>query len=191
MDAIFLLKKKTLITIFFNLFLIQLIFAQDPPIKGIVVDNNNLPLEFASVALLRPIDSVMISFAITDSNGEFKITDSPSGEYLLQIYLTSYLPFYKNIDYINKEIDLKTITLNPNVEQLNEVTITAVIPVQIKKDTISYNANSFKIHHDDNIEDLLKKLPGVELDENGSIISQGNKSQKFMLTEKNSLVETL
>lgn len=183
-NYIFSLQKKISLLISLFLFTIQICFAQAPSIKGIVIDDTNTPLEFASVALLKHQDSVMVSFAYTDGKGEFEITDSPSGTFLLQIYLTGCSPFYKNINFENKTIDLKTITLTPNIEQLNEVTITAVIPVQIKKDTIAYNANSFKIHHDDNIEDLLKKLPGIELDSDGSIVSQGNQITKIYVDGK-------
>ncbi|SDW53546.1 Outer membrane receptor proteins, mostly Fe transport [Lutibacter oricola] len=177
-------KNKTIKLLFAFSFLAQIIFAQEPSIKGIVVDDVNTPLEFASVALLKPQDSVMVSYSITDSKGQFEILDSPSGEFLMQIYFSGFLPYYTTINFKNEVIDLKSIQLKSNVESLNEVTITAVIPVQIKKDTIAYNANSFKIHHDDNIEDLLKKLPGVELDGEGNLSSQGNEITKIYVDGK-------
>ncbi len=81
-------------------------------------------------------------------------------------------------------IDLKSIQLKTNIEQLDEVTITAVVPIQIKNDTTAYNVSSFKIHHDDTIEDLLKKLPGIELDTDGSIKAQGNDITKIYVDGK-------
>ncbi|WP_298363498.1 outer membrane beta-barrel protein [uncultured Lutibacter sp.] len=175
--------KLPYIFILFCLFF-QTTFSQSSVIKGIVLDESTLPLEFTSVALLKLQDSTMVTFTVTDEKGQFEISDSPQGEFLLQFYMSGFTPLYKKINFKNQLIDLKTITLKYSVEQLNEVTITAVVPVQIKKDTVAYNADSFKIHHDDNIEDLLKKLPGVELNSDGSIISQGNEITKIFVDGK-------
>ncbi|WP_111706220.1 outer membrane beta-barrel protein [Lutibacter citreus] len=178
-------SKRQPIYIFFLFCLFyQVTFAQSAVIKGIVLDEYKLPLEFTSVALLQPQDSTMVTFTVTDEMGKFEISDSPQGEFLLQFYMSGFTPHYEKINFKNQLIDLNNITLKFNIEQLNEVTITAVVPVQIKKDTVSYNANSFKIHHDDNIEDLLKKLPGVELNSDGSIVSQGNEITKIFVDGK-------
>jgi len=177
-------KNKTIFLIFLLSIIFQCTFSQNYTIKGTVVDDTNTPLEFASVALLQPKDSVMISFAMTGSKGEFELSDSHSGIFTLQIYLIGYTPHYHTIVPNNKVIDLKKIALTPSIEQLSEVTITAVIPVQIKKDTIAFNPKAFKIHHDDTIEDLLKKLPGIELDNQGNVISQGNEVTKIYVDGK-------
>lgn len=162
----------------------QVNFAQRAVIKGTVLDESTLPLEYTSVALLKTQDSTMVTFTVTNDKGQFQITDSPQGEFLLQFYMNGFVPHYEKIDFKNQLIELNSIALKFNVEQLNEVTITAVVPVLIKKDTIIYNADSFKIHHDDNIEDLLKKLPGIELNSDGSIISQGNEVTKIFVDGK-------
>ena len=177
-------RNKTSFFIVLLLFLSQFSFSQNPLVKGTVVDETTTPLEFVSVTLLHPIDSTMVSYTITDSKGEFELTDCPSGKFLLQIYLTAHTPNYQLIEFKNEVIDLKKIILKATIEQLSEVTITAVIPIQIKKDTIAYNPKYFKVHHDDNIEDLLKKLPGIELDNQGNIISQGNEVTKIYVDGK-------
>lgn len=182
--ALFSLNTHTLKFIFILIFINQSFFAQEKNIEGQIVDKNNLPLEYASVALLRVVDSVMISFTVSDDKGYFKIVDASEGTFLLQVYSTGFLPYSKIISYKNESINLKTIKLAINVQQLEEVTITAIVPVQIKKDTISFNANFFKIHHDDNIEDLLKKLPGIEFDSDGSIKAQGNDITKIYVDGK-------
>lgn len=177
-------RNKKSFLIFLLLIPFQFIFSQNPIIKGFVVDETKTPLEFASVALLQPQDSVMVSFAITGSKGEFELTDSPTGTFLLQIYLIGHAPYYHKIEFKNKTIDLRTVILKATFEELNEITITAVIPVQIKNDTIVFNPKSFKIHHDDTIKDLLKKLPGIELDNQGNIFSQGNEVTKIYVDGK-------
>ncbi len=158
--------------------------AQDNGILGTITDESNLPLEFASIALLKPIDSFMISFAVSNEKGKFKINDAPNGDFVLQIYLTGFYPFYKNISLTNQNIDLKTVVLKTNIQQLNEVTITSVVPIQIKQDTVAYNANSFRVHHDDNIEDLLNKLPGIEVGIDGVVEAQGNEITKIYVDGK-------
>lgn len=162
----------------------QLFYAQNLIVKGTVYDQENNPLQFASVALLKPADSIMVSFSITDDQGNFKLDDGRPGKYILQIYLSSFHPFYKNIELKNQTIDLKKISLETNVQALDEITITAHVPIQIKQDTLVFNASSFKIHPDDNIEDLLKKLPGLELNADGTLKSQGNEITKIYVDGK-------
>ena len=185
MVLVFLIKNNKLCTFVLTFFLFApFLLAQQNAINGFILDETNNPLEFASVTLLKTKDSIAEAFSFTNEKGAFTIADIQSDHYILQVYLTGFLPFYQNIEYKNQSIDLKNISLKTAVNKLNEVTITAVIPVQIKKDTISYNASSFKIHHDDNIEDLLKKLPGIELDNQGNIVSQGNEVTKIYVDGK-------
>jgi len=154
------------------------------PITGTIINPQKEPLEFVSVALLNPKDSTMINFTTTDIKGNFKIIETSKDSILIQLFSTGYLPYFKNIVYKNKPIDLKTIVLKESVDLLDEVIISAVIPIEIKKDTISFNANSFKINPDDTIEELLKKLPGLELESDGKIIAQGNEVTKIFVDGK-------
>lgn len=153
-------------------------------VKGTVRSIDNQDLEYASVALLNPSDSVLVSFAYTDKQGKFEVNEIDTGKFLLHIYLGGYNPYFKEIVLQNKLLDLGVIILNDNFEQLDEITISAVIPVQIKNDTIAFNASSFKINHDDNIEDLLAKLPGLELSTDGTIRAYGNEITKLFVDGK-------
>ncbi|PQJ75637.1 outer membrane beta-barrel protein [Polaribacter gangjinensis] len=159
-------------------------YSQKTGIKGIITDTTKQPLEMVSVALLNPKDSTLVSFASTDKTGNFFITDVPSGSFLLQINLLGYKAFSKQITYQNNLIDLQTIVLNDDVNTLNEIVIAALIPIQIKKDTVSFNASSFKVNFDDNIESLLKKLPGIEINSEGKVVSQGTVVTKIMIDGK-------
>lgn len=173
-----------LLTIFF-FFLAPLLFAQkDASISGKVTSPQNEPLEYASVALLNPKDSTMVNFTTTDKDGAFKIIEDSRDSLLIQIHSTGFKSYFNNLVYENKPIDLKTIILAEDVGLLDEVTISAVVPIQIKKDTVSFNASSFKVNPDDNLESLLEKLPGMEVDENGNMIAQGNEVTKIYVDGK-------
>ena len=153
-------------------------------IIGKVVSPENDPLELVSVALLNPKDSTLVNFTTTDIKGDFKIAEDSRDTLLLQLFSTGYLSYFKTIIYKKELTDLKTIKLEEDIKMLDEVVITAVIPVQIKKDTIGFNASSFKINHDDTIEELLGKLPGVEIDIDGKIVAQGNEITKIFVDGK-------
>ena len=177
--------RITCILIFFSFFISNKIFGQSPgTIIGKVATPENDPLELVSVALLNPKDSTLVNFTTTDIKGEFKIAEDSRDTLLLQLFSTGYLSYFKNIIYKKELTDLKTIMLEEDIKMLDEVVITAVIPVQIKKDTVGYNASSFKIHHDDTIEELLNKLPGVEIESDGKVIAQGNEITKIYVDGK-------
>jgi hypothetical protein len=158
--------------------------SQTPSIKGVVMNTQKEPLEFVSVVLMHPKDSTMITFTTTDIKGSFEIKEKAKDSVLLQLFSTGYIPYFKNIVYKNESIDFGTITLEENIGMLDEVVITAVVPMQIKKDTIAFNASSFKVNYDDNIEELLKKLPGMEIDSDGKVIAQGNEVAKIFVDGK-------
>ncbi|WP_179338495.1 outer membrane beta-barrel protein [Winogradskyella ludwigii] len=175
--------SKFLILVF--LVLSNVLFSQSsPPIKGIVITENKAPIEFVSVALLRQKDSTFINNTITDIKGEFVILDTPKDSLLLQFSYLGYVTHFENVYYKNKPIDLGDVILKEDSYELDAVTISAVIPIQIKEDTIAFNANSFKVNSSDNLETLLKKLPGLEIESNGKVIAQGNQVTKIYVDGK-------
>lgn len=159
------------------------VFGQNYGIKGTVTDEFKTPLEMVSVAVLSPKDSTFLSYTTTDIKGFFHLNDIPKDSILVQFNLLGFSPFSKKIVYKNKLIDLKTIVLKEDISSLDEIIIAAVVPIQIKKDTVSFNANSFKVNYDDNIEGLLSKLPGIEIEE-GKIVTQGTTVTKIMIDGK-------
>ena len=167
------------------LFLSNNLFGQSaPPIKGIVVSENKTPIEYVSVALLKQNDSTFINYTITDAKGEFVILDAPKDSLLLQFSYLGYITHFENINYLNKPIDIGEVILKEEAYELDAVTLSAVIPIQIKEDTIAFNANSFKVNASDNLETLLKKLPGLEIESNGKVIAQGNQVTKIYVDGK-------
>lgn len=158
-------------------------FSQSLGIKGIVVDETKVPLEMVSVALISPKNNAFLNYTTTDTKGAFLLENIPKDTIILQLNLLGFKPFSKKIVYQKKIIHLKTIILKEDVSLLDEIVIAAVIPVQIKKDTVSFNANSFKVNYDDNIEGLLNKLPGIEVEE-GKVIAQGTTVTKIYVDGK-------
>ena len=179
----------TKLTLFISLILfatsITLAFAQDNiAVKGKILGYGEEPLEYVSVAVLQQSDSTYVNSTITDANGDFSIYELPKDSLLIQINYVSYKPYFKSIVFNNQLIDLKTITLEEDDNALDEVVITVSAPIQIKNDTIAYNANSFKINPGDNIEGLLKKLPGIELDSDGKVLAQGEPVTRIFVDGK-------
>jgi hypothetical protein len=157
--------------------------GQSSGIKGVVTDETNVPLEMVSVALLSPIDNSFLSYTTTDEKGVFFLNDVPKDTIVIQLNLLGFKMFSKKLIYKKELIDLKTIILKEDIDVLDEIVITAAIPIQIKKDTVSFNANSFKVNYDDNIEGLLNKLPGIEIEE-GKVIAQGTTVTKIFVDGK-------
>ena len=153
-------------------------------ISGRVIDEEKNPLEFASVAVLNAADSTLVSYTSTDIKGNFKVKEISVGKRIFQINLLGYQVYQKTIDFKGKSLDYGTITLKEADNTLDEVNITAVIPITIKKDTMAFNAKAFKVRVDDNVEDLLKKLPGVEVDADGKVKAQGEDVSKVYVDGK-------
>jgi len=158
------------------------LFAQK--ITGIVLDEDNKPLEFASVALLQPKDSLLIKYTSTGPKGEYELSGFKPGEYLFQIYLMTFQADQRVLNVTKSPQNVPTTILKREVNQLAEVMITAVIPIKIKQDTVAFNTKAFKIKQGDNVSDLLKKLPGVEIEKDGSVKAEGDDIKKILVDGK-------
>jgi len=178
------LAKKSLkySLLFLTVFCTQLTFAQK--ITGTVIDEDKAPLEFVSVALLQPKDSLLVSYTSTGQDGKFSLSGFKEGRYMMQIFLMTYQADQRIIDVTKEPKDFGTITLNREVNQLDEVVINAIVPIKIKQDTTAFNANAFKVKQDDNVEDLIKKLPGIQIGTDGAVTAQGEEVTKILVDGK-------
>ena len=161
------------------------LFAQQN-ITGNVYSENGEPLAFATVVLLSPVDSTLVNFCITDSNGNFELKKVTRGNYILQTGFVGFKNSYRDLEITpNMKTDLGTIVLTPISVDLGEVTISAEkIPFLVKGDTIEYNALSFRTRPDDVAEDLLRKLPGIEVDKAGNIKALGEDVKNILVDGK-------
>ncbi len=155
-------------------------------ITGNIFNIENEPLVGATVVLLD-LDSTMIAFSLTNNDGKYFLEDIEQGEYILQSSYISYANYSKKLElnWTDKTIKLDPILLEESSEILQEITINADhIPMGIKGDTISYNASAFKTRPNATVEDLLKKLPGIEVERDGSIKAQGEDVDKVLVDGK-------
>jgi len=175
---------RTLIIAFFILFPL-IIFSQNVKLEGIVKDKDNNPLEMANVIAFKKGTNFLQSYSITDSKGNYKLSLEQNEAYTLKV---SYLGFEtKNVEITttNSSTEIEEIiVLTESNESLNEVQITYEMPVKIIGDTIIYNADSFTSGKEKKLEDVLKKLPGIDIDDNGEVEVEGKKVQKVLVEGK-------
>lgn len=162
--------------------------AQQFSISGRLVDaENKSPLEAATVFAETVTDSSMVTYTISDADGKFELKGR-SGHDVLNVYVSfvGYTPFEKKVDLSkSKEIVLNDIPLELQIESLGDVIIKARRPpVRIKKDTLEFNADSFKTAQGANVEDLLKELPGVDIDPDGQITINGKPVNEILVNGK-------
>jgi hypothetical protein len=166
-----------------------LAFAQkNGIIKGIAFDTvARQPVGSATITLLQKKDSSLMSFTMTDDNGRFELSGIQNGEYRLLVTHVNYHSSSRifKVDDDHKSIDLGNIIMNDRAKVLSEITVTSEAPpVTLVGDTIQYNAGSFKTPPNANVEDLLKKLPGVKVEKDGTVKAQGEKVQKVLVDGK-------
>jgi hypothetical protein len=175
---------KKLLTLSLLLMVAQVVLAQKFSIKGQVVDSTANPMPAATIMLMNPKDSSLVNFGLSDTKGFFEIKNVNRGEYELKITFMGYATFTKRIaaEGTSPVIEVGELKLLPQVKQLNEMVIMGErVPVRIKGDTIEFNASSFKTKANANVEDLLKKLPGVEVDADGTVRAQGEEVKRVLV----------
>lgn len=137
------------------------------------------PVAFASAYLRHPKDTVITSFVLTDTLGKATLKDVTKGEHLLCIEYLGYKPVYRRI-FVRGNFDAKVILMQPDDKVLKAASVSAVgTPMEMKGDTLVYNASSFRVMSNDNLADLLKKMPGVEVGEDGTVKVNGKEVSKI------------
>ena len=176
------MRKKFGVALALTLF-IQFVSAQSASLKGSVVDNTeNKNLQNTVISLMRAKDSVLVKFARADKAGNFSISNLKEGEYIVMIthpYLGDY--FDKTQIKPDNITDLGKINMIPKSKLLAEVIIKSGSPIRIKGDTTVYTADSFKVREGANVEELLRRLPGIQVDKDGKITAMGEKVTKVLV----------
>lgn len=164
--------------------------AQTPSrvtLKGLVAtDSVGEPAAMATVMLLNPADSTLLTFARCDAQGTFAFKNVRNTAYLLKISYVGYLPYQQYLLPAESEtLDLGTLVLKPIQRELMEVVVrTAKAPLYIRGDTIEYDATTFKVPPGSTVEDLLRRLPGIEVDDAGNIKAQGRDVRRVYVDGK-------
>ena len=154
-------------------------------VKVKFVDSNTAEgVAGATASLTLKGESKPTKYALTDENGVADFTKVKKGTYVYKAEIMGYKTYEKEV-VIEKNIDLGTIKMEEDIEVLEAAKVTDVgNPITVKKDTIEYNASSFKTSDNDMLEDLLKKLPGVEVGSDGSITANGETISKITIDGK-------
>lgn len=157
-------------------------------IRGSVLDSaDHHPLVSATIYAGMPGDSTIIALGFTDSKGSFTLKDIPENEEVLfRIFYTGYSRYHRLLKNVKSDtLNVGKIYLSMNANALNEVTVTGEKPpIAIKGDTVEFNASSFKTRPNSVLSGLLKKLPGVDVEKDGSITANGEKVDKILVNGK-------
>ncbi len=174
---------RKLILLLVGLFASVALMAQNHNVTIKLVDAlSGEPVGFATVSLTPEKGSV--KYALSNHEGTAVVEKVRSGKYTLKAEILGYKPYSAPVE-VSGNTDLGSVRMELDQEILDAASVSAVgNPVIIKKDTVEYNASSFKISDDNMLVDLLKKLPGIEVDENGAITSNGETISKITIGGK-------
>jgi len=176
------------LTVVCLLFCSSFLFSQNSVnLKGKMVDpTTKLPIESATVYLTSVKDSSVVDYTITNKLGIFSIkVRKNSNPVNLKISYISYQDYIILVDDFSADKDFGTLELKEMTNELKEVVIKSQIPpIRIKKDTLEFNASSFKVGADANVEALLKQLPGVEITPEGKITVNGKEVNNILVNGK-------
>lgn len=157
-------------------------------VKGIAFDTiSNQPVNNATISVVEKKDSSLVTFTMTGSDGRFELKGIANGEYRL---LISHVNYHNSNTFFfisdsSRNVELGKVIMNDKTKVLEEVILAnEAPPVTLIGDTVQYNAGSFKTQPNASVEQLLKKLPGVKVEKDGTIKAQGEKVAKVLVDGK-------
>lgn len=175
--------KKFHFSILFSILFFSLSFSQDFVLSGKIVDAiTQAPLEASTIYAESIKDSTLVSYTVSDQKGVFELEgDTSLKEVNVFFSYNGYKPHYIKVK-LESQVDLGKVQLEEQAQELEGVLIVGDrVPITIKKDTLEFNADSFKTKPDANVEDVLKKLPGVEVDSDGKITVNGKEVDQVLV----------
>lgn len=175
-----------ILTSLFALCLAMAASAQKVTVSGTIVDSEGSPMPGATVVIMNP-DSTQVTGQQTKSDGSFSISSVKVGTYLLRASFIGYRTAWRKLELTkkNKAMLLGEIVLDDDAKMLKEAQVTArAAQVEMKADTFVYNSDAFRIPEGSNFEALLKKFPGAEITEQGTIKINGKEVKKILVNEK-------
>ena len=144
---------------------------------------NFKPLAYSSVSLVRLKDSILIQHHWADQQNKFQFNQVPADTYFIRITRPGFADYEEEVLLKeNENRDLGNIPMIAKANLLREVIIREKLDaIRIKGDTTEFLADSFNVKKDASVEDLLKKLPGIQVDKNGKITAQGETVNKVLV----------
>jgi hypothetical protein len=167
-----------------SLLVLQNIFAQQGNLSGKVVDTSeNRPLSNAVVSIINPSDSILLKFTRTHDDGSFVIHGITASQYIVLITYPNYADYVDHFsDSSGKGVTMGTVPLTKRSQLLETVVIRQQIAaIRMKGDTLEFKADSFKVSQGSTVDELLKRLPGIQVDRNGQITAQGETVKKVLV----------
>ncbi len=178
------MTKLTLLVLF-SIATFSFSFAQqNNTVKGFVSDTlNKQNLSNAVIAVLRTKDSVLVKYTRTNKEGNFSLSNIAEGKYIIMVSYPTYADFVDIINISGSSItDLGKIPLITKATLLQEVIVKQTIgAIRMKGDTTEYKADSFKVSANADVQELLRKMPGIQVNSKGEITAQGEKVQKVLV----------
>ena len=194
---------KRLISILFllaGLFLAPSAYAQFIPgglfeknqgnvLVKVLEQGSEAPVPYASAYLTAKNDTLITNFSLTDTSGVARITKVTRGTYVLTIEMLGYQTYnkehYFSFGWDRDSVDLGTVFLTEDAEMLDAAHVSAIgNPIEIRQDTIIFNASSFQMGQNQMLEDLLKRMPGMEVSKDGTVKYNGETIQKITVGGK-------
>lgn len=181
------IMKRLLFILFQVLSFSSVVWAQNFVITGEVQDTKSKKaVSYATAALLR-VDSTAIMATSTNDEGQFKLTAKEAGQYIVKLSYVGYAPVTKevNLSVDNDSVSLGVLQMSSNDNLLSSATVTAAASrVEQKEDTTIFNASAYRTPEGSTLESLVKQLPGVEVDDDGSIKWNGKTVKEFLINGK-------
>ncbi|HEU4551460.1 MAG TPA: outer membrane beta-barrel protein [Chitinophaga sp.] len=179
------IQRIALPALFLILAVTQTALAQELQLKGVLKDRKEqFPIPGATVKLTAVKDSTQVAGGVTDVTGTFSIPHLKAQAYNMSVTYLGYKNVNRTITLSEGTQNLGVLYLNRGATTLKGVTVEAIVPpVQQKGDTLQYNASAYKTNPDATAEDLVKKMPGITV-ENGSVKAQGEDVKKVLLDGK-------
>ena len=159
--------------------------APEFDVSGTVVDTAGVGLANAMVVALSREDSVLVKYSLTNGDGHFSIANLPAAEYILQVTLLGYQAVRRDFDVAGADFDAGQVTMEVLAVEVEELVVSIEhVPFINRRDTLSYNVAAFQTPPNATVEDLLRRLPGIEVAADGSIKAQGEDVQNVLVDGK-------
>ena len=176
--------KRIILFLFLSVSVLQAMAQRN--ITGKVIESDSQePVAQTTVRLMKP-DSTLVTGSLTNLDGIFKVKAPASGNYIVQVTCIGFKPFVKNVKVTaDKDIALGTIKLEPDAIMLKGAVVTGqASKVVVKEDTFVYNASAYRTPEGSVIEELVRRLPGAQVDDDGKVTINGKEVKKILIDGK-------
>ena len=176
--------KRIILFLFLSVAVLQAMAQRN--ITGKVIESDSQePVAQTTVRLMKP-DSTLVTGSLTNLDGIFKVKAPASGNYIVQVTCIGFKPFVKNVKVTaDKDIALGTIKLEPDAIMLKGAVVTGqASKVVVKEDTFVYNASAYRTPEGSVIEELVRRLPGAQVDDDGKVTINGKEVKKILIDGK-------